>query len=56
MRTLLIHADSFEYHLKEKTKMAEDWSEDQKSASFREVLVVFVTVEKRDSDVDAIAR
>jgi len=56
MRTLLIHADNFEYHLKEKTKMAEDWSEDQKSASFREVLVVFVTVEKRDSDVDAIAR
>ena len=56
MRTLLIHADSFEYRLKEKTKMAEDWSEDQKSASFREVLVVFVTVEKRDSDIDAIAR
>lgn len=56
MRTLLIHADSFEYHLKEKTKMAEDWSEDQRSASFREVLVVFVTVEKRDSDVDAIAK
>jgi threonyl-tRNA synthetase len=56
MRTLLIHADNFEYHLKEKTKMAEDWSEDQKSASFREVLVVFVTVEKRDTDVNAIAR
>ena len=55
MRTLLIHADNFEYHLKEKTKMAEDWPEDQKSASFREVLVVFTTVESRDDDVDSIS-
>ena len=56
MRTLLIHADRFGYALKERTKMAEDWPQDKMSASFDEVLVAFITVEKRDSDVDAIAQ
>lgn len=56
MRTLLIHADSFEYALKERTKMAEDWPQDQLSASFDEVLVAFTTVEERDSDVESIAQ
>jgi threonyl-tRNA synthetase len=56
MRTLLIHADSFEYALQEKTKMAEEWPEDKKSAHYDEVLVAFTTVEDRDSDVEAISQ
>ena len=56
MRTLLIHADRFEYALKERTKMAEDWPQDKMSASFDEVLVAFTTVEKRDSDIESIAQ
>lgn len=54
MRTLLIHADEFEYSLKEKTKMAEEWPEEKKPHLFSEVLVAFTTVENRDNDVDAI--
>jgi len=56
MRTLLIHADSFEYALQDRTKMAEEWPDDKKSASFAEVLVAFTTVEERDSDVESISR
>ena len=56
MRILLIHADSFEYTLKEKTKMAEDWPESDRYAKFSEVLVVFTTVEKRDNDIVAVGQ
>lgn len=54
MRILLIHADKFEYNVLERTKMAEEWPSEKNSASFEEVLVVFTTVEKRDSDPEAI--
>jgi len=56
MRILLIHADRFEYTVLERTKMAEDWPEESKSHVFEEVLVVFTTVEKRDSDAEAVGR
>lgn len=55
MRTLLIHADRFQYSLREKTKMAEEWATTDKSHSFSEVLVAFATVEARDSDTAAVA-
>ena len=56
MRTLLIHADKFEYALQDRTKMAEDWPEDKKSAAFDEVLVAFTTVESRDGDIESVSR
>jgi threonyl-tRNA synthetase len=56
MRVLLIHADKFEYEVKEPTKMAEPLpSEHPKKHSFREVLVAFSTIEASDEDVAAIA-
>lgn len=56
MRTLLIHANNFEYSLKERTKMAEEWAEGDRDHSFSEVLVAFTTVESRDSDIAAISQ
>lgn len=56
MKTLLIHANDFKYTLKERTKMAEEWPEDERSHSFSEVLVSFITVESRDSDFEEIGR
>jgi threonyl-tRNA synthetase len=56
MRVLLIHADKFEYEVKEPTKMAEPIpSEHPKKHSFKEVLVAFSTIEASDEDVAAIA-
>ena len=56
MRVLLIHADKFEYEIKEPTKMAEELPEGQpKKHSFKEALVAFSTIENSDTDVDAIA-
>ncbi len=56
MRVLLIHADKFEYEVKEPTKMAEPLpSEHQKKHSFKEALVAFSTIEASDDDVSAIA-
>jgi threonyl-tRNA synthetase len=56
MRVLLIHADRFEYEVKEPTKMAEPIvSEHPKKHSFNEVLVAFSTIEASDEDVAAIA-
>ena len=56
MRVLLIHADKFEYEVKEPTKMAEELPrEHPRKHSFKEVLVVFSTIESSDEDVDAIA-
>ena len=56
MRILLIHADRFEYRALERTKMAEDWPQERMSEAFDEVLVVFTTVEKRDSDADDVGQ
>ncbi|OGS56918.1 MAG: threonine--tRNA ligase [Euryarchaeota archaeon RBG_19FT_COMBO_56_21] len=56
MRVLLIHADRFEYEVKEPTKMAEPLPEKQpKKHAFEEVLVSFTTVEESDEDVETIA-
>ena len=56
MRVLLIHADKFEYEVKEPTKMAEPIpSEHPKKHSFKEALVAFSTIEASDEDVAAIA-
>jgi len=56
MRVLLIHADRFEYEVKDPTKMAEPLPEKfEKSHSFREALVAFSTVEDTDDDVQAVA-
>jgi threonyl-tRNA synthetase len=56
MRVLLIHADRFEYEIKDPTKMAEPLPEkSEKSHSFKEVLVAFSTIEDSDEDVQAIA-
>ncbi|HDP96988.1 MAG TPA: threonine--tRNA ligase [Euryarchaeota archaeon] len=55
MRTLLIHADRFQYSLRDKTKMAEEWPASEGTNSFAEVLVAFTTVEGRDKDAVGIA-
>jgi threonyl-tRNA synthetase len=56
MRVLLIHADHFEYEVKEPTKMAEPLpSGHPKKHSFKEALVAFSTIEASDEDVAAIA-
>lgn len=53
---LLIHADRFEYEIKDPTKMAEELPKGQeKKHSFKEVLVAFSTIESSDEDADAIA-
>lgn len=56
MRVLLIHADRFEYEIKEPTKMAEELSKGQpKKHSFKEALVAFSTIEDSDEEVEAVA-
>jgi threonyl-tRNA synthetase len=57
MRVLLIHADRFEYEIKDPTKMAEELPKGhEKMHSFKEVLVAFSTIESSDDDAEAIAR
>lgn len=48
MKALFIHADFIEYEAKKKTKLAEEISDSQKQARYEEVLVAFVSFEKRD--------
>ena len=56
MRVLLIHADRFEYEVKDPTKMAEPMpATAPKKHSFQEVLVAFSTIEASDDDIQAIA-
>jgi threonyl-tRNA synthetase len=56
MRALLIHADKFEYKSKSATKVAEELPEDDpKKHKSKEALVVFCTVESRDTEVQALA-
>jgi threonyl-tRNA synthetase len=57
MRVLLIHADKFEYEVKESTKMAEELPKGhEKKHAFKEVLVAFSTIESSDEDVEAISQ
>jgi threonyl-tRNA synthetase len=57
MRVLLIHADRFEYEIKDPTKMAEELPKGlQKKHSFEEVLVAFSTIESSDDDAEGIAQ
>ncbi|HUS56709.1 MAG TPA: threonyl-tRNA synthetase editing domain-containing protein, partial [Thermoplasmata archaeon] len=56
MRVLLIHSDRFEYESKQPTKVAEELPSDEaRSHSFDEVLVVFATVESADTDPAAVS-
>ena len=56
MRALLLHADKFEYKTKSPTKMAEKLqSDDSEKHKSKEALVVFSTVESRDTEVDSVA-
>jgi len=56
MRVLLIHADKFEYEVKEPTKMAEELPPGHpKKFSFKEVLVAFSTIESSDDSIETIA-
>ena len=56
MRVLLIHSDRFEYESKQPTKVAEELPSDEaRSHSFDEVLVVFATVESTDTDPAAVS-
>ncbi len=56
MRVLLIHADRFEYEVKDPTKMAEELPpQAPRKHSFQEPLVVFTTVESTDDNAEAIA-
>lgn len=48
MRTLYIHADFMEFEAKKPTPLAEEITEEQKKGRLEEVLVAFITVEKRD--------
>jgi threonyl-tRNA synthetase len=48
MRTLYIHADFMEFEALKPTPVAEEVTEDQKKGRLEEVLVAFITVEKRD--------
>jgi threonyl-tRNA synthetase len=57
MRVLLIHADKFEYEIKDPTKMAEELPKGhEKKHSFKEALVAFSTIESSDDDVETIAQ
>ena len=48
MRSLYIHADFMEFEAKKPTPVAEEITEEQKKGRLEEVLVAFITVEKRD--------
>lgn len=55
MRLLLIHADFLEFEAKEKTSVAEDISESEKTGRAEETLVAFMAIEEEDqSDPDVI--
>lgn len=55
MRLLLIHADSLEFEAKEKTKVAEEVPDNQKSGRASETLVAFMAIEEEDeSDPEAV--
>ncbi len=56
MRTLYIHADFMEFEVKKPTPVAEPIEDRERTGRMEEVLVAFLTVEKKDQDrVDAVA-
>ena len=55
MKTLFIHADFIEYEARKKTKLAEDISDSQKKNRVEEVLVAFISFEKRDEGKEEAA-
>jgi len=55
MRTLYIHADFMEFEVKKPTPVAETIDDQDKTGRMEEVLVAFITVEKKDQDrVEAV--
>ncbi len=50
MRTLLIHSDYLKYKTRSKTKLAEEISDEKRSAGVENALVAFIAVEKEDED------
>lgn len=48
MRALFIHADKLTYEARQKTPVAEEASEDERSGSAADTLVCFVTIEQED--------
>ena len=48
MRILLIHSDYIKYKTKSKTKIAEEITNEKKEGEFKNSLVVFTAVEKKD--------
>lgn len=50
MRLLLIHADFLEFEAKEKTKVAEEVPEEEKSGRSEEALVAFIAIEEEDEE------
>ena len=50
MKTLYIHADYLEFNVKKAPPVAEDITDEEKQGRFEEVLVAFISVEKRDED------
>jgi threonyl-tRNA synthetase len=56
MKTLYIHADYMEYEVKKPTPVAEEIDEAHHKGRLEEVLVAFITVEKRDEGkIDLVA-
>ncbi|OPX57296.1 MAG: Threonine--tRNA ligase [Methanomassiliicoccales archaeon PtaB.Bin134] len=56
MRTLYIHADFMEFEVKKPTPLAEAITDQEKTGRMDEVLVAFLTVEKKDQErVGAVA-
>ncbi|MDO9538077.1 MAG: threonine--tRNA ligase [Thermoplasmata archaeon] len=53
MKALFIHSDFIEYEARKKTKLAEDISSDKMKNRVEEVLVVFISFEKRDEGKEA---
>jgi len=55
LKMLLVHADSFEYKVTSKAiDMAEPLSEHMKEGMFKELLVVFTTIEKGDGNLQIL--
>jgi len=53
MKALFIHSDFIEYEARKKTKLAETVSPDKMKNRVEEVLVVFISFEKRDEDKES---
>lgn len=54
MKLLLIHANYFNYQVKEKAKAAEEITPDQKAGGMRDPLIVLASAEKTDESSDGV--